>query len=211
MHHHRFAVCFSSLLTLASCSDPGAPGGAASGQARSDTTAAHAGFGGPLPVASQSDLLQTLDAIVASGAAPGVSLTIDHPHYRAFSAARGIADLATHQAIESEDRFRAGSMLKTAVATAVLQLVERGKLSLDATLTHLLPPSIASRVAEAENITLRMVLSHTAGVPEIVDDAFHEAVFQAAVRSSRRPPTWSGSCACCSRASCSIAPGRSRS
>src|SRR5262249_49885205 len=56
--------------------------------------------------------------------------------------------------------------------------VERGRLSLDARLTQLLPPAIASRVAEADSITLRMLLSHTAGVPEPIDAAFHQAVFE---------------------------------
>jgi D-alanyl-D-alanine carboxypeptidase len=175
MHHRGIALCFTSLLTLASCDDLGT---ATVGPELADGTAACAGSGASLPVAAQSDLQQTLDAIVAGGVAPGVSLTIDHLNYRPFSAASGIADLATRRAIDPDDRFRAGSMLKMAVATAVLQLVERGELSLDARLTHLLPPAITSRVVEAENITLRMLLSHTGGVPEVVDGAFHDAVFQ---------------------------------
>jgi D-alanyl-D-alanine carboxypeptidase len=178
MHHLHFPLCFASLLTVASCSDPDMLGSAPPGQVLADTMAAYAGSRPPLPAAWQSDLQHALDAIVAGGAVPGVSITVDHPNYRPFSAAAGIADLATHQAIEPGDRIRAGSMLKTAVATALLQLVERDKLSLDARLTQLLPPAITSRVAEAENITLRMLLSHTAGVPEPIDDAFHEVVFQ---------------------------------
>ena len=178
MHPHRFALSITSVLSLASCSDPGVVGTTAPGQMLADTAAARAGSEPPLPRAWQSELQQALEAIVVRGAGPGVSLTIDYPSYRPFSTAAGIADLATGQAIEPGDRFRAGSMLKTAVATAALQLVECGKLSLDARLTQLLPPAITSRVAEAENITLRMLLSHTGGVPEPVDAAFHAAVFQ---------------------------------
>jgi len=181
MHPPRFALGFTSLLALAAwsgCADPDTPGGAAPGPLLADTAAACASSGPPLPAAARSDLQHTLDAIVAGGAAPGAILTLDHPSYRAFSAASGIADLATGQAIDPGDRFRAGSMLKLAVAAALLQLVEHGELSLDARLTQLLPPAITSRVAEAENITLRMLLSHTGGVPEPVDAAFHAAVFQ---------------------------------
>jgi D-alanyl-D-alanine carboxypeptidase len=178
MHHHRFPLCLASLLTVACCADPDAPGAAPPDQLLAETTAACAGSAAPLPAGSQSDLQQTLAAIVAGGAAPGVTLTVDHPGYRRFSAAAGVADLATREAIEPGDRFRAGSMLKTAVAAAVLQLVERGKLSLDARLTRLLPPAITSRVAEAEHITLRMLLSHTGGVPEPVDAAFRQVVFE---------------------------------
>lgn len=178
MHHLLRPLCLASLLAAAACSDPDALATAPTDQTSADIAAAHADVRAPLPAAWRADLQHALDAIVAGGAVPGAIVTVDHPGYRPFSAAAGIADLATHEAIEPGDRVRAGSMLKTAVAAAVLQLVERGKLSLDARLTQLLPPAIASRVAEAGHITLRMLLSHTAGVPEPIDGAFHDAVFQ---------------------------------
>jgi D-alanyl-D-alanine carboxypeptidase len=174
MQHPLFSFWATSLLTFASCTDTLST--SSSGDA--ETTAECASFAPPLPAAWRADFQQALDGIVASGASPGASLTIDHPGYRVFSAAAGVADVTTGQAMGPGDRVRAGSMLKTAVATAALQLVERHKLSLDATLTELLPSAITSRVAEAEHITLRMLLSHTGGVPEPIDQAFHEAVFE---------------------------------
>lgn len=161
-----YLLSFLAALALSACTDPAPP-----------ETTARVERRPPLPAAAQADLRQTLDGMVGSGALPGVIVTFDHPRYRTFSAAAGVADVTTGAALEPCDRVRAGSMLKTAVATAVLQLVEHGQLSLDATLPQLLPTAIASRVAEADAITLRMVLSHTAGIPEPIDAAFHAAVF----------------------------------
>lgn len=163
-----------SSLTLAACTDPAS----LDATALADTTAACTARRPALPASAQADVRQTLQGIVASGAIPGAIATVDHPHYRTFSAAAGIADLATGDSAAPHDRIRAGSMLKTAVATAVLQLVERGTLSLDATLPELLPAAVSGRIAEADHITLRMLLSHTAGIPEPIDAAFHQQVFE---------------------------------
>jgi len=89
MNPRHFALSVTSVLSLASCSDPDAMG--------ADTAARRAGSE-PLPVAWQSELHQAVEAIAAGGAGPGVSLTIDYPSYRPFSTAVGIADLATGQA-----------------------------------------------------------------------------------------------------------------
>jgi D-alanyl-D-alanine carboxypeptidase len=173
MRFHLPSLCLTSLLTLASCVEPAAPvEQLAEGAATSDV------FAPALPPASRAELQQTLEAIVAARATPGASVTVDHPDYRPFSSAAGVANVATGEALKPGHNFRAGSMLKTAVATAVLQLVERGRLSLDAPLTQLLPPAITSRIAEAGWITLRMLLSHTAGVPEVVDEHFSAEVLQ---------------------------------
>jgi D-alanyl-D-alanine carboxypeptidase len=166
------------VFTLGACLDPAATTddetSAATTACAADT--AESTTGGRFPDAVRRDLQQTLDAVVASGVAPGVGITIHHPAHRGFSASAGVADRNGAVPLTPAHRLRAGSMLKTAVAVAVLQLVERRRLSLDASLTELLPRSTISKVAEAENITVRMLLSHTAGVPEFTGDVFTEAV-----------------------------------
>jgi D-alanyl-D-alanine carboxypeptidase len=129
-----------------------------------------------LPEVSQSDLERTLDDVVARGVAPGASLTVAHPKYRTWSGASGVASLETHQALTPAERFRAGSILKMAVAAAVLQLVEQGELSLDAALTDLVPAALAARFADAHSITVRMLLRHTSGIPEFSTPEFDAEV-----------------------------------
>jgi len=126
-----------------------------------------------LPARSVDDLTSTLDGIVGSGVAPGVSISVDHPKYESWSAAAGVRNLESGEPLTTTDRFRAGSILKVAVATAVLERVEAGTLSLDANLTALLPADVAERIDGADAITLRMLLGHTSGLAEFDDADFH--------------------------------------
>lgn len=57
-----------------------------------------------------------------------------------------------------------GSLAKSFTAFAVLQLVDRGKLDLDEPVTDVLP-DFTVQGADAAQITLRMLLSHTSGLP----------------------------------------------
>ena len=52
------------------------------------------------------------------------------------------------------------------LATVTMQHVEAGTLSLDQTLPALLPEAVTARIAGAARISLRMLLSHTSGIPE---------------------------------------------
>lgn len=114
----------------------------------------------------QAALQDSLTKTVADGVAPGVALYVDHRHYESFAASAGVSSLTTSAVMQPSDRFRAGSILKTFVAVATLQLVEQKKRSLDETLPQLLPVDITSRIANAERITLRMLLNHTSGIPD---------------------------------------------
>ena len=130
----------------------------------------------PFPAAAAEDLQATLDGVVTAHVAPGVAVVVHRPGYAPWSGAAGVADLETRATLESAQPFRAGSVLKTAVATAVLQLVEHGKLSLESAVAELLPPAITQRMPDAEQINLRMLLDHTSGIPDFADAAFDAQV-----------------------------------
>ena len=90
---------------------------------------------------------------------------------KARSSAAGRAPPASaawrrHEPMRPRDRFRAGSIVKMFVSVTVLQLTERGRLSLDARLPEVLPASVTGRVANAADITVRMLLGHRSGIPE---------------------------------------------
>ena len=53
----------------------------------------------------------------------------------------------------------------------MLQLAERGRISLDAPLPHVLPASVAGRFANAAGTSVRMLLGHRSGIPEWVTPA----------------------------------------
>ena len=81
------------------------------------------------------------------------------------SGATGLADRETNTPNTVETRFRLGSMNKMFTAVAVLQLVEKGKLSLeDAIVRHL--PDYPNKDL-ASKVTVRHLLTHTGGTGDI--------------------------------------------
>ncbi len=61
--------------------------------------------------------------------------------------------------------FRIGSITKPMTGTLIMRLVEAGKLELDALAKSYVPGLTFSDPSAANQITLRMLLSHTAGLP----------------------------------------------
>ena len=102
---------------------------------------------------------------------PGAILYASRPGKGTFLVAAGIADITTGAALTTDAHFRAGSILKTLIAVVVLELAEEGKLRLDDPIAGLVPTDVASRFPRSGEITVRMLLNHTSGVPEWLNDA----------------------------------------
>lgn len=65
--------------------------------------------------------------------------------------------------------FKIASISKMYLAVATAKLVKNKSLSLDDTLSKLLP-EVTGRIANANQITLRMLLTHRSGIPDWIDD-----------------------------------------
>jgi CubicO group peptidase (beta-lactamase class C family) len=72
--------------------------------------------------------------------------------------------------VADQTLFRPGSISKVFTATAVMQLVEQGKLDLDRDVNEYLDFAIPKTFAEP--VTLRRLLTHTAGFEEVVKNLF---------------------------------------
>lgn len=82
--------------------------------------------------------------------------------------AYGFADLESRIPVTAETLFQIGSISKSFTAIALLQLVDEGRLRLDAPVTAYLPWfSVRSDFAP---ITVHHLLTHTAGIPSNRDD-----------------------------------------
>ncbi|MFD0684707.1 serine hydrolase domain-containing protein [Actinomadura fibrosa] len=68
--------------------------------------------------------------------------------------------------IPADSRFAIGSQTKAMVATALLQLVEEGRVGLDDKLAALLPEVAGGLVERADEITVRQLIQHTSGIPD---------------------------------------------
>lgn len=75
---------------------------------------------------------------------------------------------ADGRAVGPETLFHMASVTKPFVATAIMQLVEGGKVSLDSTVFRYLP-YFAMKDPRAKGTTVRQVLTHTAGMPDVTD------------------------------------------
>jgi len=65
--------------------------------------------------------------------------------------------------------FKIGSISKLYIAAAAAMLTSDNKLALDDTLADYLP-ELLGRIENADRITVRMLLQHTSGIPDWIDD-----------------------------------------
>lgn len=122
------------------------------------------------------DVVQALDAeidrAVAEDGLPSVAVAIAIPGSGTYLATRGEADLATGRARAATMPFRIASITKSFTATAVLQLVDLGRLSLDDTLAKWYPD-----FPNAASITVDDLLRMRSGIPDSLDHAFLEEYY----------------------------------
>ena len=101
-----------------------------------------------------------------SGDLTGLSIALVDNDQMVCSEGFGFADKARDIEATANTRYRAGSISKLFNATAVMQLVEQGKLNIDAPVVTYVPGfKINSRFGSTEDITLRSLLSHQSGMP----------------------------------------------
>lgn len=113
-------------------------------------------------------LLDVLEAAVRQGS-PG-ALARSRAGHRVRDAAAGVADIRTGERPSAPMRFRIGSVTKTFVATAVLQLVAEHRLRLDDTVADVLPGVVDRNGNDGSAVTIRMLLNDTSGLYEYTQD-----------------------------------------
>lgn len=109
-----------------------------------------------------AEMQAAMDDLTEGGRPPGMVVWIDAPEYQ-FAGASGFADVAGEVAMPPDGAFRIGSITKMFTATVIVQLAEEGALTLDDPLALWLP-DVADQLPYGDQITLRQLLGHTAGV-----------------------------------------------
>lgn len=79
------------------------------------------------------------------------------------TAGLGITNVENPLPVTADTLFQIGSITKTVTCTAIMRLVEEGKLSLDIPIRAYLPDLRLQDGKAAEQVTLRHLLTHTAG------------------------------------------------
>jgi CubicO group peptidase (beta-lactamase class C family) len=98
---------------------------------------------------------------------PGLTIAIVQDD-RIYTSAFGLRNLNTSEPMKPEYIFHMASVSKPFVATAVMQLVEQGKMNLDESVVTYLP---YFKLADEryKEITIRQMLNHTSGMPDVED------------------------------------------
>src|SRR5882762_5295442 len=91
----------------------------------------------------------------------GTALVADHGKV-IYKKGFGPANMEWNIPNEPDTKFRLGSITKQFTATLILQLVEQGKIKLDAKVSDYLPDY---RKDTGARMTIHQLLSHTSGVP----------------------------------------------
>jgi CubicO group peptidase (beta-lactamase class C family) len=113
------------------------------------------------------DLLSAwIEAQMAYAGQPGLSIGIVHDQELVWAAGFGRASLERDRPATPESLYRIASITKLFTSTAVLQLRDAGRLQLDDPIARHLPWfTIGQAHADAPVITIRHLLTHTAGLP----------------------------------------------
>lgn len=97
---------------------------------------------------------------------PGLSVAVASHNQIVFSAALGKADIEQDVPLTTASVQRLASVSKPITGTIIMDLVEQGKLSLDASVRQYLP----ELPAFYQSVTLRELLSHQSGVRGYADE-----------------------------------------
>ena len=123
----------------------------------------------------EQDLDVVLQEIMARWDVPGLAVGIVEGDAIVYAKGFGVQSLATQTSVTLDSVFCVQSVSKCFVATAVMQLAEQGKLDLDAPLIQYLP-YFQMDDARYRQITIRQLLSHTSGMPDIDERDYVELV-----------------------------------
>jgi CubicO group peptidase (beta-lactamase class C family) len=101
---------------------------------------------------------------------PGLAAGILFQNEMIYGKGFGVTDLSKKTPMTTEAVFHMASISKIFTATAVMQLAEKGLVSIDLPLLRYIPElRVASHESYLKDITVRQMLSHTAGLPDCED------------------------------------------
>ncbi|MBL4668086.1 MAG: beta-lactamase family protein [Flavobacteriales bacterium] len=110
-------------------------------------------------------LVETLDFYLDANippTAPGMAILVVQDGIVKYAGARGITNINTEQNIDSDSGFRLASVSKSFTALAIMQLYEKGLLSLDDSIRDYIPELSDTW----QKITIHHLLTHQSGISD---------------------------------------------
>ncbi|MFN0178321.1 MAG: serine hydrolase domain-containing protein [Gemmatimonadales bacterium] len=131
------------------------------------------GFRPPLQLADP-DLHALVTAAIVKFSVPGASVAVFRDG-RLSVAAAGLANVATGVELTTDTVMHIGSITKVLNTTLVMQLVDEGRVDLEAPLIKYLPEFRVADPDATRRITVKMLVNHTSGINgELTPEAGHD-------------------------------------
>ena len=118
---------------------------------------------------------KVLEEIIHRWGIPGLGVGIVQAGEIAYSRGFGVQSLESGQPVTPDTIFCVASIAKCFTASAVMQLVEKGKVDLDAPIVKFLP-YFRLDDERYKQISIRQMLSHTSGMPDFTENEYDELV-----------------------------------
>jgi D-alanyl-D-alanine carboxypeptidase len=159
------AITVTAVAALAGCTTPTMP--AESSPPPGGALIIPEAPEGMLADAVQTELQQALDDTVAEYEVPGAAVGVWVPGAGSWTAAVGVADIASDTASGVGLQWPLRSVTKSFTVTLILQLVDEGAVDLDDTIDR-----FVDGVTDGDAITLRQLANMSGGNADYTDDAF---------------------------------------
>lgn len=118
------------------------------------------------PPAQADDVDDYVHAEMAKKKIPGLALAVLRDGKLIKESTYGVASIELNVPVKKDTSFVLASMTKVFTASAVMLLVQDGKLTLDEPLGKVLPQVPAAW----QGVTIRQCLSHSSGIPDVMID-----------------------------------------
>ena len=153
-----------ALLGASACSEQSPPS-AAPAKPDPRILAVESGLAGRVHVAGEPIDAWSLAERMAVHQVPGVSIAVLQDGKIAWAKGYGVLEAGKPMPVDTETIFQAASISKPTTTIAALRLVEQGKLALDTPINDFLTSwqVPANDLTEREAVTLRQIMSHSAG------------------------------------------------
>jgi CubicO group peptidase (beta-lactamase class C family) len=159
----RALIAAASASLFAACAQPAAKShGMATEEAIAKVTS---NLRRAIVVEGRPDTAYALADRMAHYKVPGVSIAVADSGRIVWARGFGVKDVGTTDSVSATTLFQAASISKPVAATAMLRLVEEGKLDLDTPVNDYLKSWKVpdNRFTAKEPVTLRRIVSHNAG------------------------------------------------
>jgi len=164
------AAVMAAAMSAAACDGPAAP--PPPGSAASSPIPAPPSESGGSNLGRIQPVFDEVDGLFAAFAerahAPGIAWGVILDGELVHSGSWGVRDVSTKAPIDADTVFRIASMTKSFTALSILKLRDEGKLALDDPAEQYVPElrALSYPTTDAPRVTVRHLLSHSAGFPE---------------------------------------------